>query len=56
MMENMNEKEIDYENFWIFNGYFFLFEDINDNFGFVYCIINIFIGKRYIGCKYFYQL
>lgn len=54
--ENTNEKEIDYENPWIFNGYPFLSEDINDYFGFVYCITNTLTGKRYVGRKYFHQL
>ncbi|ARW56985.1 hypothetical protein [Synechococcus phage S-B64] len=54
--ENTNEKEIDYENPWIFNGHPFLSEDINDYFGFVYCITNTLTGKRYIGRKYFHQL
>lgn len=50
------EKQIDYENAWIFNGHPFLSEDIDDHFGFVYCITNTLTGKRYIGRKYFYQL
>ena len=50
------EKQTDYENPWIFNGYPFLSEDIDDHFGFVYCITNTLTGKRYIGRKYFHQL
>ena len=50
------EKQTDYENPWIFNGHPFLSEDIDDHFGFVYCITNTLTGKRYIGRKYFYQL
>ena len=46
----------DYENPWIFNGYPFLSENIDDHFGFVYCITNTLTGKRYIGRKYFFQL
>ena len=46
----------DYENPWIFNGHPFLSEDINDSFGFVYCITNLLNGRKYIGRKYFYQL
>ena len=45
------EKQTDYENPWIFNGYPFLSEDIDDHFGFVYCITNTLTGKRYIGRK-----
>ena len=51
-----NEKQVDYENPWIFEGQPFLSEDIGDSFGFVYCITNILTGKRYIGRKYFHQL
>ena len=54
--ESINEKEIDYENPWIFEGQPFLSENIGDSFGFVYCITNILTGKRYIGRKYFHQL
>ena len=50
------EKQIDYENPWIFDGTPFLSEDINGMHGFVYCITNTLNGKRYIGRKYFYQL
>jgi len=50
------EKQTDYENPWIFDGHPFLSEDIDDHFGFVYCITNLLTGKRYIGRKYFYQL
>ena len=49
------ETPIDYENPWIFNGHPFLSENIDDYFGFVYCITNLCSGKRYIGRKYFYQ-
>ena len=49
------ETQTDYENPWIFNGHPFLSEDIDDYFGFVYCITNLCSGKRYIGRKYFYQ-
>ena len=50
------ERQIDYENPWLFEGSPFLSEDINDLYGFVYCITNTLTGKRYIGRKYFYQL
>ena len=46
----------DYENPWIFDGHPFLSEDINDSFGFVYCITNLLDGRKYIGRKYFWQL
>ena len=50
------ERQIDYENPWLFEGSPFLSEDINGMHGFVYCITNTLSGKRYIGRKYFYQL
>lgn len=50
------EKQTDYENPWIFDGHPFLSENIDDHFGFVYCITNTLTGKRYIGRKYFWSL
>ena len=49
------DTQIDYENPWIFNGTPFLSEDINDLYGFVYCITNTLSGRQYIGRKYFWQ-
>ena len=48
--------EPDYENPWIFDGHPFLSSDIDDSFGFVYCITNLLNGRKYIGRKYFHQL
>ena len=45
-----------YENPWIFEERTFLSEDINDLYGFVYCITNKSTGKKYIGRKYFWSL
>ena len=47
--------EGDYENPWYYKGTAFTSDDINDFFGFVYCITNIKSGKQYIGRKYFQQ-
>ena len=44
-----------YENHWIFEERTFLSEDINDLYGFVYCITNRSTGKKYIGRKYFWS-
>ena len=52
-MEETSER--DYENPWYYQGATFTSDDINDFFGFVYCITNIQSGKRYIGRKYFQQ-
>ena len=51
-----NENETEYENPWIYDGQPFLSKDIDDYYGFVYCITNACTGKRYIGRKYFHQL
>ena len=50
-----SNSESDYENPWYYKGTAFTSDDINDFFGFVYCITNIESGKQYIGRKYFYQ-
>jgi len=47
--------EAGYENPWYYKGTAFTSDDINDFFGFVYCITNIKSGKQYIGRKYFQQ-
>ena len=44
-----------YENPWVFEGRTFLSEDINDLYGFVYCITNTETNRRYIGRKYFWS-
>ena len=57
-METTNETKVVegiYENAWTYQGTTFTSDDINDFFGFVYCITNIQSGKRYIGRKYFQQ-
>ena len=43
-----------YENPWLYEGKHFTSDDINDFFGFVYCITNTNNGRKYIGRKYFY--
>ncbi len=44
-----------YENPWIYEGVEFTSEDINDFFGFVYCITNHQNQRKYIGRKYFWK-
>ena len=51
----MTDKNIDYENPWIYKGGIFNSDDIGDNYGFVYRITNTNTGKSYIGRKYFVQ-
>ena len=44
-----------YENPWTYQGTTFTSDDINDFFGYVYCITNNENGREYIGRKYFWQ-
>ena len=51
----MTDKNIDYENPWIYEGRPFTSDDIGDYYGFVYRITNTTTQKSYIGRKYFVQ-
>ena len=51
----MTEKQVDYENPWIYEGSPFTSDDIGDYYGFVYRIANTTTQKSYIGRKYFVQ-
>ena len=51
----MTEKQVDYENPWIYEGVPFTSDDIGDYYGFVYRITNTTNEKSYIGRKYFVQ-
>ena len=44
-----------YENPWLYEGKPFTSDDIDDLFGFVYCITNNTNGRLYIGRKYFWK-
>ena len=44
-----------YENAWTYQGTTFTSADIDDFFGFVYCITNLKTGRQYIGRKYFWK-
>ena len=44
-----------YENPWLYKGTTFTSNDIDDKFGFVYCITNNQNGRKYIGRKYFWK-
>ena len=46
---------IDYENPWLYQNTNFTSDDIDDKFGFVYCITNNENGRQYIGRKYFWK-
>ena len=46
---------IDYENPWLYQNTNFTSDDIDDKFGFVYCITNKQNGRQYIGRKYFWK-
>ncbi len=45
-----------YPNPWMYNGSPFESEQIQDNYGFVYKITNIFDGTSYIGKKFFWSM
>ena len=51
----MTEKQVDYENPWIYEGVPFTSDDIGDYYGFGYRITNTINEKAYIGRKYFVQ-
>ena len=51
----MTDKQVDYENPWIYEGTPFTSDDIGDYYGFVYRITNTTNEKSYIGRKYFVQ-
>ena len=44
-----------YENAWTYKGRAFTSDDIDNFFGFVYCITNVQTGRKYIGRKYFWK-
>ena len=44
-----------YENPWTYEGTTFTSDDIDNFFGFVYCITNVQTGRQYIGRKYFWK-
>ena len=44
-----------YENPWTYQGTTFTSDDIDNFFGFVYCITNVQTGRQYIGRKYFWK-
>ena len=44
-----------YENPWTYQGTTFTSADIDNFFGFVYCITNNTNGRKYIGRKYFWK-
>ena len=44
-----------YENPWTYQGSTFTSNDIDNFFGFVYCITNVQDGRQYIGRKYFWK-
>ena len=44
-----------YENPWTYEGSTFTSDDIDNFFGFVYCITNVQTGRQYIGRKYFWK-
>lgn len=47
---------LDYDNPWLYEGKPFTSDDIQDNYGFVYCLTDSVTAKKYIGRKYFWSV
>jgi hypothetical protein len=47
---------VDYENPWLYQGKPFSSEDIQDYYGFVYCLTDSVNNRKYIGRKYFWSV
>ena len=47
---------LDYDNPWLYEGKPFTSDDIQDNYGFVYCLTDSVTTKKYIGRKYFWSV
>ena len=47
---------LDYDNPWLYEGKPFTSDDIQDNYGFVYCLTDSVTTKKYIGRKYFWSI
>ena len=43
--------DVDYENPWLYKGTNFTSDDIDDFFGFVYCITNNKTGREYMNIR-----
>jgi hypothetical protein len=47
---------VDYENPWLYQGKPFSSDDIQDYYGFVYCLTDSVNNRKYIGRKYFWSI
>jgi hypothetical protein len=47
---------VDYENPWLYQGKPFNSDDIQDYYGFVYCLTDSVNNRKYIGRKYFWSI
>lgn len=47
---------LDYENPWLYDGKPFTSDDVQDYYGFVYCLTDTVNNKKYIGRKYFWSV
>lgn len=50
-----NKEKVDYANPWTYLDKPFTSDDIGDNYGFVYLIVNTANNRKYIGRKYFWS-